>query len=255
MLRRLQAKHPGTPLPRVACYEFLRQVFLLVLMLVYRIRWFGLRNVPASGPVLLVANHQSYLDPPVIGSPLSHLHLDFVARKALFGSQWFGWLISSLNATPIKDDGRGDAGAIKEVLRRLEAGRAVLIFPEGSRSHDGAIAPFKRGVEVLVKRSRCPVVPVAIEGCYDAWPRSRARPWLWGRRVAVMYGEPIGHEELMADGAEAGLERLRVRIDSMRRELRGLLRRATHGRYPPRGAGDAPLAPTPVRRSSSAPRR
>ena len=94
---------------------------------------------------------------------------------------------------------------------------------------------------MLVKKAKCPVVPVAIEGAFDAWPNTRALPRLVGCRVYVKFGPPIAHDELMARGAEAALERLRVRIDAMRRELRETMRTQTGGRFPPRNAGDEPL--------------
>lgn len=240
MFNRLRAKRPGTPLRHLVLYQFLQTLLWLSLRLLYRHRAYGAEHVPATGPVLIVANHQSFLDPPVIGVPIWQRHLDFVARLGLFqGTGFFGRLISALNALPIKEEG-GDAAAIKEVLRRLGAGRAVLIFPEGSRSETGAMDPFKRGVAVLVKRSGCPVLPAAVEGCFDAWPRHRRWPRLLGARVAVAFGRPIPHDELMAEGAEAALARLTAEVDALRLDLRRRLREQTHGRYPPPGPGDEP---------------
>ena len=130
------------------------------------------------------------------------------------------------------------------MLRRLDDGRAVLIFPEGSRSETGRMDDFKRGVAVLVKRSRCPVLPIAVEGCYDAWPRGTSRPRLFGARVAIHYGDPISHEDLMASGADQALVRLHDQINEMRRALREEMRRATNGKYPPAGAADHPTPAT-----------
>jgi 1-acyl-sn-glycerol-3-phosphate acyltransferase len=221
----LQRKHPGTPLPQVALYQFLRAILQLILAACFRLRAYHPERVPDEGPVLLVANHQSYMDPPIVGCPIHRRHLDFVARGGLFDNPALGRLFSLLHSVPVKEDG-GDTGAIKEVLRRLEAGRAVLIFPEGSRTTDGRVDEFKRGVAVLVKRSRCPVIPVALEGAYDAWPRSRTLPRWFGSRVAVMYGEPIGHDDLMRDGPDAALRRLHDEVEGMRAELRRRLDRA-----------------------------
>lgn len=238
MVNRLRAKHPGSPLARLLFYEFGRWTTFFILILLYRHRWFGRGNVPASGAVLLVANHQAHMDPPIVGCPILLRHLDFIARSGLFRSRLFGWMIASVNSTPIREEGAGDTRAIKDVLARLAAGRAVLIFPEGSRTPDGAIGEFKRGVALLVKRAGCPVVPVAVEGAFDAWPRARRIPRLWGRRVMVMYGRPIPPGELLAEGPDAALTRLRAEIDAMRLELRAKLRRATNGTYPAPGPGD-----------------
>lgn len=242
MLARLRLQHPGSPLGRILFYEFGRAIVFLVFVGFFRFRWFGARNVPATGPLLIVANHQSYLDPPIIGAPIRHRQLDYVARAGLYKSRVLSWMMTALNATPIREDG-SDTRALKDVLTRLEQGRAVVLFPEGSRTGDGALLPFKRGVAVIVKRSECPVLPVAIEGAFDAWPRSESLPRLLGSRFVVMYGRPIPHGELLRDGPDAALERLRSEIDSMRLQLRARLRAATQGRYPAPSAGEAAAPP------------
>ncbi|MCW5776158.1 MAG: 1-acyl-sn-glycerol-3-phosphate acyltransferase [Phycisphaeraceae bacterium] len=237
MFARLRARRPGTTLGNLFVYETMRRLLSLIIRVLYRPVVQEVGRVPLTGPVLLAANHQSFLDPPVIGFAVRERHLDYVARAGLFASPVFGGLIRALNAIPISEEG-ADAAAIREILRRLEAGRAVLIFPEGSRTADGAMHEFKRGVAVLVRRSSCPVMPVAIEGVYDTWPRSARWPRLFGCRVAVHYGEPIPHDELLQDGPDAALDRLRREIDSMRLNLRSELRRQTGGRFPLPGPGD-----------------
>ena len=244
MFAHYRTKRPGTPLFQMLFYGAIRRFVRVLFAIVYRARIIGAENVPRSGPLLLVANHQSYLDPPLVGSTVYTRHIDFIARMGLFKfSGFFGWFIATLNSIPIKEEG-SDTAAIKEVLRRLEDGRAVLIFPEGSRSETGRMDDFKRGVAVLVKRSRCPVLPIAVEGCYDAWPRGTSRPRLFGARVAIHYGDPISHEDLMANGADQALVRLHDQINEMRRALREDMRRATNGKYPPVGAADQPTPAT-----------
>lgn len=238
MLNWFRNKRPGTPLSAMMSYAFARQICLVLLIIFYRFRAYGSRRLPQSGAVLLIANHQSYLDPPAIGSAVSHRHLDYIARLGLFGGTVLPWLLRQFNSLPIREQG-GDTGAIKEILRRLEAGRAVLIFPEGTRTFDGAMNEFKRGIAVLVKRSHCPVIPVAVEGCFDAWPRQRKWPRFWGRRVAVSFGRPIPHDELMRDGADAALRRLERETQRLRLNLRQLMLRQTDGRFPPVGPGDS----------------
>src|SRR6266850_4260144 len=146
-------RQPGASLLRILFYEFIRRAARLFLILFFGAKGTGMENIPETGPLLLVANHQSYLDPPAISSLATHRHLEFLARASLFKFKPFAWVISMLNAVPIQDDS-GDAAAIREILRRLEGGRAVLIFPEGSRSPDGVVHEFKRGVAVLVKRAK-----------------------------------------------------------------------------------------------------
>jgi 1-acyl-sn-glycerol-3-phosphate acyltransferase len=203
---------------------------LIVLTVFFRLRRFHMERIPRTGACLIVGNHQSHLDPPAIGVCNTTRPTHFIARMGLFKNRLFGWLIFALNSIPIREES-GDLGAIKEVLARLEKGVPVLIFPEGSRSNDGRMHEFKRGIALLVKRAKCPVVPAAVEGAFDAYPRG-GRPRFWGKRVAVMIGKPIPHEELMKDGP-----------DAMRLELRARLRAATNGRYPPPGPPDAPSDP------------
>jgi len=240
---RLRDRHPGSSFAHLLFYELCRKAARLALAIFYRIKPVGLHRVPATGPLLIVANHQSFLDPPIVSAFLTHRHTDFIARAGLFKFRPFAWLIGSLNSIPIAEAG-GDTAAMKEALKRLGEGKAVLIFPEGSRSPDGAMRDFKRGIAVLVKRARCPVLPAAVEGVHDAWPRGRKFPCLLGRRIALCYAEPIPHAELMDAGADAALERLQAEIESMRLILRANLRSQTGGRYPPPGPADEPFTPS-----------
>ena len=105
MLARLQSKHPGTPLPQVALYQFLRGLLRLILVGVFRLRAYHPERVPATGPVLLVANHQSYMDPPIVGCPVHDRHLDFVARGGLFDNPSLGRLFLLLHCVPVKEEG------------------------------------------------------------------------------------------------------------------------------------------------------
>lgn len=217
-------------------YRFCAAAARLAYRLFYRVEAFNPQHVPARGPVIIASNHQSHLDPPLIGSFIRVRPLSFVAKKALFRHGPFGWLISSLNAFPI-DDEAGDIAAIRETLRRLAGGHAVLIFPEGTRSPDGAMHEYKRGISLLVKRAKCPVVPVAVEGCFDAFPTG-GKLKLFGRRIAVSYGRPIAFDDLMRDGQDAALTRLARETEALRRDLRTRLRKKTGGAFPPPGPGD-----------------
>lgn len=213
--RYLASRRPDATIGQVLFYGLVRTVAALLFVLFYRVRVFGAKNVPQSGAVLIAANHQSFLDPPLIGSFARPRHMSFVAKIGLFTFKPFAWFIGALNATPIKEEG-GDAAAIKEVIRRLGAGHAVVIFPEGSRTPDGRQHAFKRGVAVLMKRAKCPVVPAAVVGCYEAWPIQQKMPSLVGHRILVAYGEPISHEDLLREGADAALARIEREVTRLR---------------------------------------
>lgn len=201
-----------------------------MLRLLYRLRIEGEELVPRSGPVLFVSNHQSFLDPVLNGMPIVDRQLRAIARESLFRFKPLAWLMHSYGAIPIKDDS-GDVGAMKAALAELAAGRTVLVYPEGSRSRDGRMGEFKRGVALLLKRAGATVVPMAVEGATDVWPPSRKWPALRGR-LAVKVGEPIPHAELMADGPDAALARLRREVERLRQDLRREMKRESGGRWP-----------------------
>ncbi len=168
-------------------YEFLRYLLQLMAVLVYRIRVTGRENIPATGGVLLVSNHQSHLDPPFVGIGCPR-HVNFLARQSLFRFAPFRWLITSLGVIPL-DHGRRGISGLKESLRRLKRGEMLAIFPEGTRSSDGRIGRFMPGFTALAVRSGAAILPAAIDGAYQAWPRRQTFP---GRgRIRVHYGEPI----------------------------------------------------------------
>lgn len=211
MFAALRAKQPGVPLRALLIYDLTRKAARLAGMLFFGLSTRGLGNIPRTGPLLIASNHESYLDPPLFGGAVSVRHLDYIARGGLFKSRLLGAVIRNLSAIPIKEE-TGDLGAIKEVLKRLELGRCVLIFPEGSRTHDGGLQEFKRGVALLVKKAGCPVVPAAITGAYENWPRTRKFPAPWRRRVRIRFGEPLVMEG--TDG-EAFLARIRSEIERL----------------------------------------
>jgi len=181
---------PGPPFVNKYWYEFSRVWVRLASWLFFRIRYSGVDNIPREGPVLLVSNHQSHLDPPLIGAGVPRT-VSYLARKTLFSNQFFSRLIRSYGAIPL--DLENPLGGLKEGLRRLRCGDAVLIFPEGTRSPDGEIHPFRKGFRMLAVRSQAIIVPVAIDGAYQSWPRSRRLPR--PGRVRVHFGRGILPEE------------------------------------------------------------
>lgn len=225
------SRRPGTPLKHLITYEVCRNAATLTATLGLGYRAHHQERVPQHGPLLLVANHQSFIDPPLVGGCIRPRQLDFLARASLFKGPVFSRLLPALHCIPVDAEG-GDTASMKETIRRLHEGRAVLIFPEGTRTTDGAIAPFKRGVALLLKRAACPVIPCAIEGAYDAWPRSSKSPRFWTCPVETAYGHPIPHDELLKDGPAAAIERLEHEVHALRAELHASIRRRTKGRYP-----------------------
>lgn len=155
----------------------------------------GRANLPTNGPALLVANHQSFIDPALIGLGATR-QLTYLARSNLWNNRILARVINQFGAVPI-DRGFGREG-LQTVFTELDKGKAVLMFPEGERTRTGELLPLKPGISLLVKRVTCPIVPVGVAGAYQAWPAQRKWPTpdplplaSQGRTIGVAFGEPI----------------------------------------------------------------
>ena len=160
----------------------------------YRLRCAGREHWPTAGGALVCANHQSFFDPVLVGLTCDR-RLNYLARNTLYKNRLLAWLIDALDAIPIDREGSGLAG-LKETLKRLKAGEMVLIFPEGTRTRDGEVSGLKPGFCSVARRSRVPLVPIGIDGAYQAWPRSSPLPRLG--RIGVAIGPPISPAEVAA---------------------------------------------------------
>ena len=172
----------------------------------FRWRVFHPQRVPATGAVIIAANHTSFADPPLVGSAMER-PVNFLARATLFHTPGFGWLIRQYNAVPVDRDGGGGAG-LKAILDRLNTGACILLFPEGTRSRDGRLQSAKSGIGLTVIKSAAPVVPVRIFGAYEAYGRHHLLPRPY--RVIVKFGEPLPFTELRAEAATCPKPRLKV---------------------------------------------
>lgn len=204
---------------RTVFYWLAWHAVLAYFLVFHRLRRDGTARIPREGAVLLVANHASHLDPPALGLCVTTRPMRPVARESLFKNPVFGWLLRTLGCIALRDN-EGDIGAVRAALESLKRGEVVILFPEGSRSFDGELQPFKRGVALLLRRAKCPVVPAAIDGAFEAWPRTRTAPRLFAKRVRVLVGEPIPHDELMGAGDDGALDRLRAEIAALQERLR-----------------------------------
>jgi 1-acyl-sn-glycerol-3-phosphate acyltransferase len=163
----------------------------------------GREHMPRQGPVLLVANHQSYLDIPALASAVATAagrHVCFVARDSLARSRFLAFVMRESGAVLIKR-GVPDRAALEETIEHLEQGDAVAIFPEGTRSTDGAVGEFRSGALLVARRTGCPIVPTGIRGTIDVLSRDQKFPR--PARVRVSFGAPVD------PGSEGALERVR----------------------------------------------
>jgi len=187
----------GPPVNRL--YAVLRVPAVVIARTMFRLESRGRENVPATGAVLLAANHSSVLDPPLIGSATDR-QLSFLAKAELFDLPLLGGLIRRVNARPIRREG-ADPSALRTAMRVLEDGGALLIFPEGTRGDEGIIRSAKTGAGMLAVLSGAAVVPVFIKGSGRAWPRGRKLPR--PAKVTVTFGTALRFE------AERGADRKR----------------------------------------------
>lgn len=164
--------------------------------------------LPSSGGLLVLSSHQSHLDPLLLGLATQR-RLSSLARSSLFRFGPFGRVITALDAIPINREA-STVQAMKMVISRLRNGAAVIVFPEGTRTANGQLGEIKSGFAILAKRSRVPIVPVAIVGAYECWPRSRLLPR--PGRIRLEFGPVITAAEV----AELGERELVKRcVDSL----------------------------------------
>lgn len=193
---------PG-PKRRTLIYAMMQSLCRIIVTVFFGFKAYDLHNIPRTGGFLLTPNHQSYFDPVLAGIML-HRPIGFFANAYLFKNPLFGWLLRNLSAWPV-ERGKGDRGAVVTAIEKLKAGYAVNLFPEGTRTPDGKIQPLERGVALIIRKAGVPIVPVAIDGGYDAWPRTRKLPRL--HPVHVMYGKPIDPTGMDSHELLATLER------------------------------------------------
>jgi 1-acyl-sn-glycerol-3-phosphate acyltransferase len=189
-------------------------------ILLFRVRTYGRDNIPDEGAFVLISNHQSYLDPILCGGPIKR-HLNFLARDTLFTNWFFGRLISSVNAIPVKldPDSPGDISAMRKIINVLKKGNGVCLFPEGTRTHDGKITALKPGLGLLCRRGNAAVVPVVIDGAFECWPRNK-KIFSPGGSILVQFGKALSAEQAKNIGDEKLAEVLTDTLRQMQNEIR-----------------------------------
>lgn len=169
--------------------------FRLIFSTYFRWRILNPERVPISGPVILAANHASFIDPPMIGSALPR-EINYLARESLFRFPVVGAILRSWNSVPVDRDS-GSGKGLKTILQRLEQGGGIILFPEGTRTSDGQLQPARSGIGLAVIKSTAPVVPVRVFGSFEAYGRRHKFPR--PRQVTVKYGMPMAFAELRAE--------------------------------------------------------
>ena len=195
-------------------YSIMKPLAVLVMRLLFRLEARGTEHVPREGAILVVANHSSILDPPLVGG-MAPRPLCYLAKEELFRIPLFGRFIRGLNARPLKRDG-ADPRALRTALRLLEDGQALLVFPEGTRGDEGTLRAPKAGAALLAVLSGVPVVPAYVQGSGRVWPRGQTLPRTG--KVIVSFGPPLRFERRQgADRKEQYEAASRAMMDAIAR--------------------------------------
>ena len=169
--------------------EFLYGIFHYLALTIYDICFrgevAGLENIPKRGAFIVACNHASHLDPPIIGS-LVPRQMAFFARKTLWKPGIASWWLDGVGTIPVDRDGGSDVTAIRRVLQTLNSGKALILFPEGTRSPDGHLQAAKPGVGLIACKTQAPVLPVRIFNSHEAFGRKGGLRL--GTRVSVTFG-------------------------------------------------------------------
>lgn len=180
------------------CHYVIRQVYGMF----FRGEVRGVENLPTDGAFLIASNHASHLDPPFVGAQVP-IQMAFFARKTLWKPGLASWWLDGVGTIPVDRDGGSDVTAIKRVLGALKKGRAVILFPEGTRSPDGNLQTPKPGVGLLACRTQVPVVPARVFGSFTAFGRDGKLRL--GTPVDVVFGKPL--QPAQYDNPNDGKER------------------------------------------------
>jgi len=165
-------------------------------------------RIPEKGGMILAMNHQSYLDPPLAGI-CCRREIYFLARKTLLEWPILGPLFPKLNVIPVERDGH-DMSALKAVIRLVRAGNGTIVFPEGTRTLDGALRQAQPGLGLIIAKTFAPVVPMRVFGAYEAFPKG-GQPRL--RPITIAVGEPMQFTADDVQGpARAAYQRLSERV-------------------------------------------
>ncbi len=167
-------------------YYFGRVLSRTVMFVTLRVHVTGLKNVPKNGPLLVICNHISIADPPLIGASILSRNLVFMAKEELFETPVIGYFIRGFGAFPVKREGM-DLSAMKTAQKTLDDGLVLMMFPEGRRSKTGMIAGLA-GSALLATRKGIPLLPVGLWGTEQIKGKTW---WLHRPRINIKIGEPF----------------------------------------------------------------
>lgn len=174
----------------------------------------GADRVPRDGPVVFMANHESWLDIPVLLASIP-VQVRFLAKKSLFGIPFLGWAMRAMDFIPVDRENRREAvKSFEEAAQHIRTGRSVLIFPEETRTRDGNLLPFQRGGFLIAIKAGVPIVPVGLDGPARCLARGSylLRPGL----ISIRFGDPLPTADLGVTAKAALMNEVRDAMETLR---------------------------------------
>jgi 1-acyl-sn-glycerol-3-phosphate acyltransferase len=168
-------------------FRFFKWIPLVYFKVFHRIRFYGYENIPPTGPVIIAPNHISYYDPIIVGTGVIR-DAEYMAWGKLFSIPVLRRIIRFFGAFPV-EIAKIDKSAYIDAVKTLNNGKALIMFPEGGRSIDGKIKPFRLGLARIAFKTNARIIPVTIVGAYEAWPKHRLLPL--PKKISVYYHKPI----------------------------------------------------------------
>ena len=168
-------------------YTIAKRILSILCKIYFRLEVNGADNIPKKGGVLVASNHSSFLDPVIVGVGISR-QTYYLTKQNLFEIPIFGLLIRVLHTIPVRRE-QVSVSTLKELIKSLNAKKAIILFPEGTRSVDGKLGQGKIGIGMLALKATVPIVPVYIDGAIKAFPKDGK--WIHPKKIRVIFGKPI----------------------------------------------------------------
>jgi 1-acyl-sn-glycerol-3-phosphate acyltransferase len=168
-------------------YRFAYKVVESVTLGVFHASFTGRENVP-PGSCLIVGNHASFIDPTTIAWAVGG-EMYYLARKSLFKPPILDWLLPICNVLPLDRDGGSDMAGLRRIVKLLQSGHKLMLFPEGTRSADGQLQKAQAGAGFIAAKAQVPILPTRIFGSFEAWPKGKLLPRCHPLRVVI--GKPF----------------------------------------------------------------
>ncbi len=185
---------------------------LVTLLSGVRIKVEGVQNISSKGPYIFAVNHQSQFDIPALelAVPFS---ICWLAKKSLFKIPFFGWALNIIGCIPVeRENPREGLKSLIAAIEKVKKGNSIVIFPEGTRSLDGKLLPFKSGGFIIAIKSGCPIVPVAIKGSREVLPKGRL--WVSPGIIKVKIMPPIQTKNFTLKDKKYLAELVRQKIEN-----------------------------------------